>query len=152
LIVRQSGGEQTLRAEPRFMPDLQIELKEDRSLIGRINRIIKGTPATLSEESAAELESIVGYVGMWLMFDEAHITTIAVDPEYRGEGVGELLLVKITDQALYLGAAEVTLECRVSNHVAQALYRKYTFRDAGVRRRYYSDDGEDAVTVTTEKL
>ncbi len=51
-----------------------------------------------------------------------------------------------------LGASTVTLECRVSNTVAQALYRKYTFRNAGIRKRYYSDDGEDALIMTTEPL
>jgi ribosomal-protein-alanine N-acetyltransferase len=86
------------------------------------------------------------------MLDEAHVTTIAVDPAYRGEGLGELLIVSLLERAMELSANETTLECRVSNHVAQALYRKYTIRDAGIRKRYYSDDGEDALIMTTQPL
>jgi len=89
---------------------------------------------------------------MWLMVEEAHITTIAVDPAYRSEGIGELLLLALLEQAEDLGAGEATLECRVSNYIAQRLYRKYTFRDAGIRKRYYSDDGEDALIMTSEPL
>jgi ribosomal-protein-alanine N-acetyltransferase len=89
---------------------------------------------------------------MWMMLDDAHVTTIAVDPAYRGEGIGELLIVDLLDHASLLGAMTVTLECRVSNAVAQALYRKYTFQNAGLRKRYYSDDGEDALIMTTEPL
>ena len=152
LIARRLPSVSIRRAQPRFVADQPLEVHENESLIGRINRIIRGAPTTMNREAAEELESVVGYVGMWLMFDEAHVTTIAVDPEYRGEGVGELLLVWVIDRALYLGAAEMTLECRMSNEVAQALYRKYTFRDAGVRKRYYSDDGEDALIMTTERL
>ena len=96
---------------------------------------------------------IVGYSGMWLMVDEAHITTIAVDPAYRSlRALASCSSCALLDRAQDLGAAEATLECRVSNRVAQALYRKYTFRDAGIRKRYYSDDGEDALIMTSEPL
>lgn len=99
-----------------------------------------------------DLASIIGFAGLWLMVDEAHVTTIAVHPDYRGHGVGELLLSALIDIAYDVGARVVTLEVRVSNHVAQNLYRKYGFRDAGVRRRYYSDNHEDALIMWTPEI
>jgi len=96
--------------------------------------------------------SIVGFAGLWLMVDEAHITTIAVHPDYRGKGLGELELVSLIDIAYQIGAKWVTLEVRVSNYVAQSLYRKYGFREAGMRRRYYSDNQEDALIMWTEEI
>lgn len=96
--------------------------------------------------------SIIGFAGLWLMVDEAHITTIAVHPDYRGKGLGELELASLIDIAYQIGAKWVTLEVRVSNYVAQSLYRKYGFREAGMRRRYYSDNQEDALIMWTEEI
>jgi ribosomal-protein-alanine N-acetyltransferase len=95
---------------------------------------------------------IVGFAGMWTMFDEAHITTIGVEPEQRGHGLGELLLVALTDEALRRGAEWLTLEVRVSNEPAQGLYRKYGFVVQGVRKRYYSDNNEDAYIMWSPSL
>lgn len=96
--------------------------------------------------------TIVGYAGLWLMLDEAHVTTIAVRPAVRGQGIGELLFVGLIDLACALGAKYVTLEVRMSNTIAQNLYRKYGFRDEGVRKRYYSDNGEDALIMWSEPI
>ncbi|GAC1431659.1 MAG: ribosomal protein S18-alanine N-acetyltransferase [Chloroflexota bacterium] len=96
--------------------------------------------------------TLAGYAGLWLVMDEAHITTIAVRPEFRGRGFGELLLASMVEVALEIGGRWLTLEVRVSNEVAQNLYRKYGFRAAGVRHKYYSDNGEDAVIMWTEEL
>ena len=95
---------------------------------------------------------IVGFAGMWTLFDEAHITTIGVEPEYRGRGLGELLLVALTDEALKRGAEWLTLEVRVGNEAAQGLYRKYGFSVHGVRKRYYSDNNEDAYIMWSPSL
>jgi [ribosomal protein S18]-alanine N-acetyltransferase len=95
---------------------------------------------------------IVGYGGVWLSVDEGHITTIAVAPEYRGRGIGELLLNGLIDQAINLNADVLTLEVRVSNLVAQQLYVKYGFRPAGKRPRYYTDNGEDALIMWTDPI
>lgn len=95
---------------------------------------------------------ILGYAGMWLMIDEAHITTIAVRSEWRGRGLGELLLASLIESASEVGARRVTLEVRVSNETAQNLYRKYGFRQEGRRPRYYSDDNEDAYIMTTQDI
>lgn len=95
---------------------------------------------------------IIGYAGMWIMVDEAHITTIAVRETWRGRGLGELLLASLIAAAAEGGAERVTLEVRVSNETAQNLYRKYGFHQEGLRRRYYSDNNEDAYIMTTSSI
>jgi ribosomal-protein-alanine N-acetyltransferase len=95
---------------------------------------------------------IAGFAGFWLMADEAHLTTIAVRVRRRKKGIGELLLISIIDQALERSSRVVTLEVRVSNYDAQALYRKYGFREVGLRKGYYAEDGEDALIMTTDPL
>ena len=102
--------------------------------------------------AAPQQASIIGFAGLWLMVDEAHITTIAVHPDFRGRGLGELELASLIDIAAQIGAKWVTLEVRVSNYVAQNLYRKYGFREAGMRHRYYSDNQEDALIMWTEEI
>lgn len=122
-------------------------------LLGRLSRLLRGPiEPTPSPALEAELRSIVGYAGLWLMTDEAHITTIAVDPDFQGNGLGELLLVALIDCAKVIGARWLTLEVRVTNDVAQRLYEKYTFKEMGVRRRYYSDNGEDALVMWTDPV
>jgi [ribosomal protein S18]-alanine N-acetyltransferase len=96
--------------------------------------------------------SVIGFAGMWLAFDEAHITTIGVDPDQRGRGFGELLLLCMFDEAIERGANWLTLEVRVTNAAAQALYRKYGFTAHGTRKRYYSDNNEDALIMWSPAL
>lgn len=95
---------------------------------------------------------LVGFAGMWMAFDEAHVTTIGVDPAHRGHGLGELLFLCMVDEAMARGALWLTLEVRVSNVQAQALYRKYGFTVHGTRKRYYSDNGEDALIMWSRAL
>jgi ribosomal-protein-alanine N-acetyltransferase len=95
---------------------------------------------------------IVAYGGMWLMVDEAHITTFAVHPGWRRQRIGERLLVAFLDLAIGRHAREATLEVRLSNIAARRLYEKYGFRPVGLRPRYYSDNGEDALIMTTEPI
>ena len=95
---------------------------------------------------------IVGYCGFWIAAQEAHVSTIAVDPKYRGEGVGQLLLVTAIEKALELDATLMSLEVRVSNLVAQNLYQKYGFEFVGQRPRYYSDNREDALIMTADHI
>lgn len=102
--------------------------------------------------SSPELASIIGFAGLWLMVDEAHITTIAMHPAHRRLGLGEYMLVGLIDIAYSIGAKWVTLEVRVSNYTAQNLYRKYGFREAGIRHRYYSDNQEDALIMWTDEI
>ena len=86
------------------------------------------------------------------MVDEAHVTTIGVAPEHRGKHIGEMLFLALVDIALEMRANWLTLEVRVSNTVAQNLYRKYGMQIAGTRKRYYSDNGEDAYIMWSEPL
>ncbi|MBA2719398.1 MAG: ribosomal protein S18-alanine N-acetyltransferase [Chloroflexi bacterium] len=97
-------------------------------------------------------ERIVAYGGMWLMVDEAHITTFAVHPGWRRQRVGERLLIAFFDLARDRHARELTLEVRLSNLAARRLYEKYGFRPVGLRPRYYSDNNEDALIMTTEPI
>ena len=101
----------------------------------------------------ARLEDrVVAFGGIWLMVDEAHITTFAVDPAWRRRGIGQRLLLALLDAAIVRRAREATLEVRLSNMPARRLYEKYGFRPVGIRPRYYSDNGEDALIMTTESL
>ena len=95
---------------------------------------------------------LTGYVGVWFVIDEAHITAIGVREAYRGRGIGELLLIGAIELAMARSSKVVTLEVRVSNHVAQSLYHKYGFSQSGLRKRYYTDNGEDAFIMTTSPI
>jgi ribosomal-protein-alanine N-acetyltransferase len=90
---------------------------------------------------------IVGYAGVWLVVDEGHVTNIAVDPDYRGRHLGEALLRALMAICAANGILRMTLEVRVSNVVAQNLYRKYGFNGIGVRKGYYTDNHEDALIM-----
>lgn len=95
---------------------------------------------------------IAGYAGMWIITDEAHITTLGVAKPARGHGIGEQLLVALLDEARRRGARRATLEVRRGNSIAQNLYRKYGFSSAAIRRAYYTDNGEDAVVMWVDDL
>lgn len=95
---------------------------------------------------------IVGYAGYWQIVDEAHISTIAVDPEWRRLGLGELLLLEMLESAISYDAVMMTLEVRVSNTPALQLYEKYGFDYEGRRKRYYRDNHEDAHIMTVTEI
>lgn len=99
-----------------------------------------------------ERPPIIGFAGMWHILDEAHVTTIGVRPDYQGRGLGELLFLQLFDEATRRTATWLTLEVRVSNYNAQALYRKYDLSIQGRRPRYYSDNNEDAFIMWSESL
>ncbi len=92
---------------------------------------------------------VVGLVGIWTAVDQAHIVVIATRPTERRRGVGELLLIATISEAIKTSATNVTLEVRKSNEVARSLYRKYGFTDVGIRHRYYADNREDAIIMST---
>ena len=95
---------------------------------------------------------VVGFAGLWMMVDEAHITTFSVHPDWRRQGIGRQLLLNLAELSIAIGARRMTLEVRESNQVAQALYRSFGFDVAGRRRAYYTDDGEDALVMTSSDL
>ncbi|CAM4392822.1 ribosomal protein S18-alanine N-acetyltransferase [Bacillus manliponensis] len=92
-------------------------------------------------------EEIIGYCGLWIIIDESHITNVAILPQYRGQKLGEALLIEVMNQARELGASTMTLEVRVSNEVAKKLYRKQGFQNGGIRKRYYTDNYEDGLVM-----
>ncbi|MGD6879564.1 ribosomal protein S18-alanine N-acetyltransferase [Bacillus infantis] len=91
--------------------------------------------------------AVIGYCGAWIVVDEAHVTNIAVLPEYRGKKLGEALMKKMMEAAKELGAVTMTLEARVTNIAAQSLYRKLGFQNGGIRKNYYTDNQEDAIVM-----
>jgi ribosomal-protein-alanine N-acetyltransferase len=148
VVVRRLGGktETSEQSAPPSPPPPSSDL------FGRLSRLLRPPEPPRSAELEEELRSIVGYAGIWIMTDESHITTIASHPDVRGMGVGEFLLVALIHRSIDIGARWMTLEVRATNTVAQNLYRKYTFKEMGVRRRYYSDNGEDALVMWTDAL
>ncbi len=91
--------------------------------------------------------TVVGYMGLWKIFDEGHITNIAIDPEYRGKRYGSTLLKYVLDEMMCLGVESFTLEVRESNEVAIKLYERFGFVTQGVRKKYYADTQEDALLM-----
>ena len=111
---------------------------EPSSLLGRLLGRLRGAPSPVWHRA------VVGYGGFWFSRGEAHVSTIATHPDFRGLGLGELLLAGMIRHALGMDARELSLEVRVSNDPAIALYEKYGFRRAGIKARYYRDNHEDA--------
>lgn len=148
LVAFEEGSDpyyQTTVVEPKADGNLQ-------RLLSKIKRLFNIEHFSNQGMVTQTDQIILGYASMWLMVDEAHLTSIAVRETHRRQGIGELLLISIIDLAAQLSAQVVTLEVRVSNLEAQALYEKYGFAKVGERRGYYSDDGEDAVIMTTETI
>lgn len=102
----------------------------------------------LARYIVAELDGrVIGYAGLWMIMDEGHVTNIAVDPDYRGLKLGEKLLRTLMSMCVASGGRKMTLEVRVTNTVAQNLYRKYGFERVGIRKGYYTDNKEDAMIM-----
>ncbi len=146
-----------LRIEPMTLDDLPAVHAIERASFAvpwpddayrneiRTNRLASYVVARVGDD-------VVGFAGLWVMVDEAHITTFAVDPRWRRRGVGERMLLALLDLAVARRAREATLEVRLSNLPARKLYEKHGFRPVGIRPRYYSDNGEDALIMTTDAL
>ena len=134
--------------------DIQLESSDessppDASMCARMMGSIK---SVIGGNAAADVDDLAGYVGIWFQGDQAHITEIAVSESLRGRGIGELLIIATVRAAYENGMEEVTLEARVSNFIAQALYDKYGFNEMGIRKNYYADNREDAVIMTTDRI
>ncbi len=144
--LTEVGGDSEAEASSSLLeaskPLLQRLFSGVKSLVARPEQIVIGDWS----------EFVAGYVGVWFMVDEAHITSIAVREELRGRGLGELLMLGTMEMAMARRAQRVTLEARVSNFPAHALYEKYGFTKSGIRRRYYADNHEDAVIMTVERI
>src|SRR5690606_34080568 len=95
---------------------------------------------------------VVGYAGMWVIIDEAHVTNIAVHPDHRRAGIGRLLLEALMEGAADRGCDRITLEVRKSNRPAQQLYLSYDFVPRAIRRGYYTDTNQDALVMWKYRL
>jgi ribosomal-protein-alanine N-acetyltransferase len=126
--------------------DTEIEPPATSGLWGALRRIMG------SEPRAGTHEYLLGFIGLWLMVGEAHIVTVAVRERYRRLGIGERLVIAALELAMEAEQDVATLEVRASNHAAQLLYEKYGFARLGLRKRYYTDNNEDAVIMTTPEL
>jgi [ribosomal protein S18]-alanine N-acetyltransferase len=126
--------------------------KEDDSLTARVRRNVD--KYILDYVSGPKLPPvyIAGFVGLWFVLDEAHVVIIGIRMSDRRKGIGEQLLISALEQAVENDSRVVTLEVRESNRPAIELYRKYGFKEVGLRRRYYSDNGENAVIMTTPPI
>jgi len=147
-VEQREGAEEAVAppadAEPSEVPMPPVGMGR---WLGELKRLFGS-----EEEVGASGEPIVGFVGIWLTLAEAHIVTIAVRESHRGRGIGELLLIAAIALATLNDQDIVTLEVRASNQAAQALYEKYGFKRVSVRHRYYSDNHEDAVIMTTDSI
>lgn len=95
---------------------------------------------------------VVGYVGMWLIGDEAHIVNIAVHPNYRRQGIGTKLVMALFDEIRKKGIERITLEVRASNIIAQQFYKKFDFQEIAIQEKYYRDTHEDALIMWKDRL
>ncbi len=131
------------------------EPKKRMGISGLFSLLMPWSKRSLSDDAPSSpviQQYIVGFSGIWVLVDEAHITNIALRRKYQGWGLGELLLITTIDLARELKATMMTLEVRTSNHIAQNLYKKYGFVQAGLRRGYYLDNREDAVVMSTDRI
>jgi len=113
------------------------------AFVDELTRNMRALYIAVRDESG----TTVGYGGMWLVCDEAHVTNIAVRSDRRRQGVGTAVMIGLMGLAQSKGANRMTLEVRVSNRPAQELYSRLGFRPAGVRPRYYMDNREDALIM-----
>ena len=97
-------------------------------------------------------DELLGMACFWSILEEAHITILAIHPQYQGQGLGQALLYSLLKMAVDIGLERATLEVRVSNQVAISLYQKFGFKTAGRRPRYYKDNHEDALILWLSDL
>jgi len=142
-------------------PRIQIREMREEDLPSVLQIEEKNNPSPWSERSfRSELSNrdahyfvvecgneIVGYAGYWAILDEAHITNVSIAPPFQGQGLGRRLVERLLADARDRGITCATLEVRASNRRAQALYERLGFVASGVRKRYYTDSGEDAVVM-----
>lgn len=134
-------------------PEVKASSEEDASgLVSRVRRWLNHDCFFSNKPSPASRQYIVGFAGIWVLADEAHLTNIAVRKRYQHQGIGELLLIAIIELTKEMKADFITLEVRASNTTAQSLYQKYGFTQVGLRRAYYTDNREDGILMSTEKI
>ena len=107
----------------------------------------------LAEYIVGELDGkIIAYAGAWVSFNQAEVMSVAVDPEFRGQGIGTILFGELIKAVKIRGATAITLEVRPSNTAAIKLYKNFGLKSVGRRKGYYLDNGEDALIMWNTKL
>ncbi|HWQ41191.1 MAG TPA: ribosomal protein S18-alanine N-acetyltransferase [Desulfosporosinus sp.] len=140
---------------PMLISDLEVILEIERASFST-PWSLESFKAELKDNEYArylclELDDLViGYMGLWFILDEGHITNIAIAPNYRGQHWGEYLVRYVMEKMVGQGMERMTLEVRVSNSPALSLYKRLGFTIAGVRKGYYADTGEDAIIMWAE--
>ena len=137
---------------PRTEPEEERHPGAIGRFLGEIRQMLGADDEAPLPPPAERPELIVGFVGVWMMPDEAHIVTIATRETHRLRGIGEALLIAAIEMAQARGQQLVSLEVRVSNGPALRLYNKYGFTEVGRRARYYSDNHEDAYILTVDSV
>lgn len=139
----------------------RLMTKDDAPAVHQIEEAVFPTPWTLESfyyemeknpqahyfVAINEQDKMIGFCGMWVVLDESQITNVAVMPEGRGQGIGEVLMRESIKLAKSMDVVVMSLEVRVTNVVAQNLYRKLGFQDGGIRKGYYTDNQEDALVM-----
>jgi len=148
-VLRYRGGEPA--QDDAILVEPQEETRSPEELPGKQGRrgLLDRLCQALQHRTRGQ---IVGYGGFWTSGYQAHISTLAVAPQWRRQGLGLLMMLHMLDCATDLGMRAATLEVRLSNAVAQKLYEKCGFRQSGLRRRYYRDNLEDALLMSTPSL
>ena len=146
-LVACDADKAVVKSEVKTSPE-----NNSSGLLSNLKRLFNRNRSSGNEMSSASEQCIIGFIGLWVLTDEAHITAIAVRGECRQQGIGELLLISAIDLATKLKANIVTLEVRASNTVAQSLYAKHGFTQVGVRRGYYMDNRESALIMSTQSI
>ncbi|MBW4486530.1 MAG: ribosomal protein S18-alanine N-acetyltransferase [Trichocoleus desertorum ATA4-8-CV12] len=144
------GGLWTLEGYQRELDSPNSELLVLQTRPTKPNRL-GGQPVELIP-TVDPTAPLVGLGCFWAIVDEAHITILAVHPDFQGQGLGQALLYALLQKAQQRGLERATLEVRASNQPALLLYEKFGFREAGRRRRYYEDTGEDALILWRGRL
>lgn len=143
--------ENNLIIRPMTMDDVdEVYIVEEDCFVDPWSKesIRKDLKNNLARYLVAQLDDkIVGYVGIWFVVDEGHITNVAVHSDYRGKKIGDKLVKEMIELCKENNIVAMTLEVRASNIVAQNLYRKYGFKMGGIRKEYYSDNKEDAIIM-----
>jgi ribosomal-protein-alanine N-acetyltransferase len=138
----------------KVVSEPEVKAPREKGVLGLASRIRRWLSRNHSPGSqwAPGNQYVLGFAGMWVAADEAHITNIAVRKHYQRQGIGELLLISLIERAMKLKANIITLEVRASNTPAQSLYHKYGFTQVGVRPGYYTDNREDALLMSIEGI
>lgn len=117
------------------------------SFVNEIDNQISEYLCAVNEENKC-----VGYLGMWNIIDEAHITNFAVNPKFQSKGIGHFLIINAIEKCYEKKIKYITLEVRTSNKKAKSIYEKFGFKSLGVRKKYYQDNNEDAIIMWTENI